>query len=102
MVISAVIGGLLTIGNWKTPHGNEWLVFLSLGIFGYFGQLYMTKALQESETNQVAPLKYLEVIFTMLIGLVWFNEDYTLWSVLGIGLIISGLVLNIFIKRKKP
>ena len=101
MIISAVVGGFLSIGNWIMPQGNQWFVFLGLGVFGYFGQLYMTKALQVSETNQVAPLKYLEVIFTMLIGLFWFNEDYTLWTILGITLIISGLVFNFFIKRKK-
>ncbi|MFP4844291.1 DMT family transporter [Winogradskyella sp. PE311] len=99
MVISAVIGGLLAINNWITPKGEEWLVFLSLGIFGYFAQLYMTKAMQVGETNQVAPLKYLEVIFTIIIGFTWFKEVYTLWSLGGILLIVLGLTLNVIIKK---
>lgn len=101
MVISAVIGGLLSINNWVQPTGKQLLVLLSLGVFGYFAQLYMTKAMQVGETNQVAPLKYLEVIFTMIIGFFWFKESYTLWSLLGISLIIIGLTLNILIKNKK-
>lgn len=100
MIISAVIGGLLSIKGWITPVGNEWGVFLSLGIFGYFAQLYMTKAMQVGETNQVAPLKYLEVIFTIIIGLVWFKEIYTIWSVVGILLIVLGLTLNVTTKKK--
>ena len=99
MIISAVVGGLLSINNWINPTGIEWLTFLSLGVFGYFAQLYMTKAMQVGETNQVAPLKYLEVIFTMLLGSIWLDEVYTLWSVLGIGLIICGLILNLSFKR---
>jgi len=100
MIISAVIGGLLSINNWITPVGKEWFILMSLGVFGYFAQLYMTKALQAGETNQVAPLKYLEVIFTIFIGLIWFKEVYTLWSLLGIVLIVLGLTLNVLIKKK--
>ena len=100
MIISAVIGGFLSINGWINPVGKEWLVFLSLGVFGYFAQLYMTKAMQVGETNQVAPLKYLEVIFTIIIGLVWFKEVYTIWSLVGILLIVFGLTLNVTTKKK--
>ncbi|WP_394353362.1 DMT family transporter [Winogradskyella litoriviva] len=100
MIISAVIGGLLSINGWIHPVGKEWLMLLSLGVFGYFAQLYMTKAMQVGETNQIAPLKYLEVIFTIIIGLVWFKEVYTIWSLVGILLIISGLTMNVITKKK--
>ena len=100
MVISAIVGGLLSINGWKNPVGQEWLIFLSLGVFGYFAQLYMTKAMQVGETNQVAPLKYIEVLFTILIGAIWLDETYTLISLLGILLILVGLILNFAVKRK--
>ncbi|MDO5980622.1 DMT family transporter [Flavivirga spongiicola] len=100
MVISAIVGGILSINNWITPVGTEWLLLFGLGVFGYFGQLYMTKAFQVATTNQVAPLKYLEVIYTVLFGIFIFSEVYTFWSLLGISLIIGGLVLNILYKGK--
>jgi drug/metabolite transporter (DMT)-like permease len=99
MIIGTIIAGLLMIPFWKTPVGVEWLLLLSLGVFGYYGQLYMTKAFQQVETNTIAPLKYLEVIFTLLIGIVWFQENYTISSLLGITLIIAGLTLNVFTKK---
>lgn len=101
MVIALLVGGILCIPYWKTPIAWEWALLLSLGIFGYVGQLYMTKALQLAETNKAAPLKYIEVIFTMLIGLSWFHESYTLWSLLGIVLIVIGLTLNTYTKTAK-
>jgi len=101
MMVAVLVGGVLCIPYWKTPIGWEWALLLSLGIFGYVGQLYMTKALQLAETNKAAPLKYIEVIFTMLIGLTWFHESYTLWSVLGILLIVIGLTLNTYTKAAK-
>ena len=100
MIIATIVGGVLSLSNWKTPEGSEWILLMSLGVFGYFGQLYMTKAFQTAKTNQVAPLKYLEVIFTLMFGLLWFDEIYTIWSLLGIALIIGGLILNVIYKAK--
>lgn len=101
MMMAFLCGGVLSINNWKTPNLIEWLLLLSLGFFGYVGQLYMTKAFQSSETNLVAPLKYLEVIFMIIIGAIWFDEIYNLWTLFGIFLILIGLVYNIYLKRKK-
>jgi len=100
MVISAIIGGVLAINHWRNPEGLEWVLLLTFGSFGYIAQLYMTKAFQLAETNQVAPFKYAEVIFTMIVGVIWFHEIYTLWSVIGVLLIVSGLLLNVYVKRK--
>ncbi|MFB9057655.1 DMT family transporter [Mariniflexile ostreae] len=100
MVIATLVGGVLSIGNWVTPEGWEWVTLFSLGIFGYVGQVYMTKAFQIARTTQVAPLSYFEVIFTVLFGLFIFNELYTLWSVLGIAIIICALLLNNIYKNK--
>ena len=100
MVISTIVGLAFSINNWVNPVGIEWLMLIGLGLFGYFGQVYMTKAFQIAATNQVAPLKYLEVIFTLLLGVMLFSEVYTLYSLLAIALIISGLVLNAVYKGK--
>ncbi|WP_035483162.1 DMT family transporter [Gaetbulibacter saemankumensis] len=100
MIIATIIGGVFSIFNWVTPSGTEWLVLLGLGVFGFFGQYYMTKAFQIASTNIVAPLKYIEVVFTASFGVVLFSEAYTFYNLLGIGLIIGGLVLNVWYKSK--
>lgn len=100
MVIGAVIAGILGINDWKNPVGTEWVLLLALGVVGFVGQLFMTKAFQIASTHQVAPLKYLEVIFTVMIGVFWFFEIYTIWAVLGIALVITGLTLNVLHKSK--
>ncbi|MFL1012797.1 DMT family transporter [Flavisericum labens] len=100
MVVATILGGVLSIGNWVTPKGTEWIFLFSLGVFGYFGQIFMTKAFQTATTNIIAPIKYVEVIFTTIIGITLFNEIYTFWSLLGITLIIVGMVLNVWYKSK--
>lgn len=101
MIMAFVFGGLMSINHWKNPNLIEWLLLLSLGIFGYLGQLYMTKALQSQETNLIVPLKYLEVVFMIVIGTFWFGEIYNLWTLLGVFLIMFGLLYNIYLKRKR-
>ena len=100
MIMAFIFGGIMSINNWKTPNNLEWLLLLSLGFFGYVGQLYMTKALQSHETNVIAPLKYLEVVFMIIIGATWLEEIYNLWTLLGIFLILIGLVYNIYLESK--
>ena len=101
MVMAFVFGGRMSIDCWKNPSSIEWLSLLSLGVFGYVGQLYMTKALQSHETNVIVPLKYLEVVFMIIIGASWFGEVYNLWTLLGVLLILIGLVYNIYLKSKR-
>jgi drug/metabolite transporter (DMT)-like permease len=101
MVIATITGAVLSINSWVNPKGIEWILLFSLGVFGYFGQIYMTKAFQTGKTNQVAPIKYVEVIFTVLLGLLLFNEIYSFWSLLGIAMIIGSLVLNVLYKARK-
>ncbi len=100
MWISVLVGGILSIFNWKTPQGIEWLLLLSLGVFGYYGQLFMTKAFQSQATNKVVSLKYVEVIFTMIAGVFWFSDQYPILSLAGTFLVIAGLILNIWFRHK--
>ncbi|MGC6438177.1 MAG: DMT family transporter [Flavobacteriaceae bacterium] len=100
MLFSAIIGGVLMLQCWIIPNGIEWVILLSLGVFGYFGQVYMTKAVQQSEINAIAPLKYIEVVFTIIIGVIYFDETYTTISVFAIILIISGLYFNTLFKSQ--
>ena len=100
MWISTILGGLFTIFNWQQPQNMEWLFLFSLGVVGYFGQLFMTKAYQLGSANKIVPLKYIEVIFTMLLGIAWFGDSYPLLSVFGTLLVIVGLVLNVMYKQK--
>jgi len=100
MWISTILGGVLSIFNWKTPVGMEWLFLFSLGVFGYFGQLFMTKAYQLGSANKIVPIKYVEVVFTMLLSILWFGDSYPLLSVFGTLLVIISLVLNVLYKQK--
>lgn len=100
MLTATVFGGLMAIPYWKNPVGLDWALFMVLGVFGFIGQYFMTKAFQIGANNLVAPLKYLEVLFTGILGFLWLGEVYTMYSLIGILLIVSGLVANVVYKSK--
>ena len=101
MVIATLTGLVLSLNSWVNPVGIEWVLLFSLGVFGYYGQVFMTKAFQSGKTDQIAPIKYVEVIFSVSLGLLVFNEIYTIWSFIGISLIIGSLILNVLYKARK-
>ncbi|WP_232782612.1 MULTISPECIES: DMT family transporter [Olleya] len=101
MLTALIFGGVMSIGDWKTPNQIEWLILLSLGVFGYVGQLYMTKAFQTGKTSVVAPFKYVEVIFTIIVSTFWFLESYSAMVLLGIAIIIAALISNTLYAAKK-
>lgn len=100
MFFATVIGGLLSITVWKTPNNMELAVLASLGLFGFFGQLFMTKALQLEDASKITPMKYLEAVFVLIIGFIWLGETYSLLGLVGIIMIIVGMTLNVVVKKK--
>jgi drug/metabolite transporter (DMT)-like permease len=100
MVVTMLSGGILSLFDWKTPIGWEWAILLSMGIFGFLGQYFMTLALQMVDTSKIAPLKYTEAVFALLVGWLWFDESYTAVSAIGILLIIAGMVLNVVVRSE--
>lgn len=101
MLIATITGAVGGIFDWLVPTNMELLLLLMLGILGYFGQYYMTKAFQYGEASKVAPFKYVEVIFTLTFGVYLFGETYSLLSFLGIFMVISGLTLSVIYKQRK-
>jgi len=95
MCSAAIIMGVLMLPYWRLPTTIEWMYVLIIGIAGFFAQVFMTKAFQLEEVRIIAPMKYLEVLYALLLGWIWFGEVYTLLSFIGIVLIVLGMFLNL-------
>ena len=100
MFIALVFSGLMAIDKWVSPTLFELMLLILSGGLGYIGVLYLTKSFQNGKVNIVAPLKYLEVIFTIILGVCFFGEIHTEYSLLAIFLILIGVFFNILLKKK--
>lgn len=99
MTISAIVAGTVSLFNWVTPHGFQWIVVATMGIFGFVAQYFMTRALQLAEASAVTPFKYSEVLFTIGAGWLLFGEYITWGAIAGIVLIIGSLLAIVYLKR---
>lgn len=99
MVLS-ILSSTLFMSEWRWPVGLEWASVVGIGIFGLVGQLCMTVAFRSEEASVLAPFKYLELVYALLIGLFFFGETYKLMALLGISLIIGGMIMNVVAKKK--
>jgi drug/metabolite transporter (DMT)-like permease len=61
----------------------------------------MTKSLQIESLSRASSIQFLGIISSLLIGFFFFNELFTLINFLGIILVASGVLSNIFISSKQ-
>ncbi len=94
MLIATLLGGFGSMFYGIPLRSEDLPVLALLGIVGYFGQIFMTRAFQNGPAAQIAPFKYVEVVFTLSIGIFYFQETYRFFHLVGTLLIILGLVLN--------
>ena len=97
----SIVGSLFFLNQWRMPIGLEWLWVILIGTVGLVGQVFFTKSFQLAETSLVAPLKYMELVYALLFGFVLFGETYGIWPILGMGLVVFGMLLNIAAKRRQ-
>ena len=76
-MVVAMLGSLFFISHWRLPVGQEWVWVSSIGILGLIGQLFFTLAFKLAETNTVAPIKYMELVYTFFLGYFFLNETYS-------------------------
>lgn len=94
-LIAIPIMAVVSMFNWVTPLGWEWLFLLLMGIFTQVGQIYMTRALQAGEANEIVALKYLGIVFALGFDLVIFDVSYQPMALLGIALVLAGVLMNV-------
>lgn len=72
----------------------QWIVMLSLGSISVLGMFLMIKACKVVEASILAPYSYLQMLWTVCLGYLVFNQLPDLWTVVGAAIIAcSGIYL---------
>ena len=83
------------------PNGIEWVLLLIIGSLTQVAQISMTRAFHADNAARVTPIKYIGAIYAVAVGYFIFDEEIGMYSSFGILLIISGVLLNTFLKGLK-
>jgi drug/metabolite transporter (DMT)-like permease len=95
---TAVVGTALLPATapfgWVLPNAPDALLLASLGVLGSFGHLAIINAYRRAAASLIAPLGYLELIWTATLGLALFAEFPNLLALAGMAAIgIGGAIV---------
>ena len=74
---------------WQTPTFPQFLVLCVIGILATGGHLLMTSALQMADTAVVMSMDFFRLVWTAIIGSVFFTELLDMWALLGACIIFA-------------
>lgn len=101
--VAVPITGIWCYFDWVIPSTPYmWGALLSIGILSQIGQILLTKAYQsDDDALTVSSMNYTSVIYGALYGMYFFGEFFTTEVILGMGLVISGTLLNLYYKSRQ-
>ncbi len=99
-LVTAPLAAIYTSFNWVSPQGMEWVVLLSIGVLTQIAQYFMTVAYQSDELSKIANINYIGIIYALGYGYVLFGETYSVLAYLGMGMVIVGVMLNVYFKNR--
>lgn len=74
---------------WTWPSAAAWPYVVALGLFGTLGHLCWTRAFAMADASALVPYDYSRLIFTTILGVVWFGESPDVWFWVGSAIIIA-------------
>lgn len=86
MAVCTLLATPPMLHHFVTPQGPEIWFLVGMGLFGAIGQILMTRAYGLEDVSRLAPLAYSGVIFSFLIGILFWEEIPT-WSA-GLGSLV--------------
>lgn len=99
-LISLPASIVLLWGEFVMPEGIVWFYLLAIGVATQIGQIGLTKSMRTESAGRATSFGYLQVVFAMLLGLLFCQEYPSLETLMGAGLIITGVYLNVTWKKK--
>ncbi|MHA2875851.1 DMT family transporter [Vibrio campbellii] len=93
----ALPASILLIGDqFIMPDLYLTMMLVLVGVFTQIGQLGLTKAMQTQEAGKASAYSYVQIIFSVVLGIVFFGELPSAWTYLGGALIVTGALINVF------
>jgi len=91
----------LALPGWVWPSQHELGLLILIGILTQIAQYFLTRAYQSEVANKVAAVSNLGVVYALVIGYLFFDESFSVWSIVGMLMVVSGVVLNVKTKLQR-
>ena len=95
LVVQSAIGLVPALIVWQWPSVQTWGWVVVVAFCGTYSHYCFARAMQLADATVVVPMDFLRVPLTALVGWLAYSERLDLFTLLGIGLILTGNVLNL-------
>ena len=86
---------------WKAPDLAGWIGLVFIGLLGSFAHLLLILAYARAPASTLAPLSYLQLIWSTTLGLILFGNFPDGWTWLGVAIIVACGVYVGYRERKR-
>ncbi len=98
---SIVLIPFMILEGFEIPSLTEGLSLLAIGAFALIAQLFMTNAYKYAPASELSIYNYIEIVFSLLWGLILWHETPDFVAFIGASLIIMAGYLNYRIQKIK-
>ena len=93
--------GLATLPwGWIMPTPREFALMVTMGLLGGIGQILITESYRHAPASVVAPFAYSAMIYSIVIGYLWFGEVPEAIVLAGAAIVIAAGLFVIWRERK--
>ncbi|HJO91807.1 MAG TPA: DMT family transporter [Victivallales bacterium] len=94
-----ILSGILMIFDFSMPDLIQFLFLILIGVFGYFFQFLMTKALQYACVRIVSPMMYFSVLFAGCFDFVIWGITPHMYTLIGVVITVLGAIYVILHRK---
>ena len=95
LVVQSAIGLIPALRVWQWPSAAGWAWVVVVAFCGTYSHYCFARAMQHADATVVVPMDFLRVPLTAVVGWLAYSERLDLFTALGVGLILTGNVLNL-------
>jgi drug/metabolite transporter (DMT)-like permease len=95
LIIQSVIGLTPALYFWRTPPVELWPWILLIAFTGTSSHLCLARALVHADVTLIAPIDFLRVPLSAIIGWLLYKEQIDVFTAAGAALILAGNLLNL-------
>lgn len=93
LIWSATLGLVLgipgAIFTWRWPEPLDLVLLGAMGVLGTITQGCYIKGMSIGDAGAMAPIDYIRLVFTVIVGFALFGEIPTVWTMAGAGLVVA-------------
>ena len=99
-LILTLVSFCFALSVWTWPTLEMWLWFIAMGAMGSVAHVLQAHSYKEGDVTLVEPVGFLRLVWAALIGFTIFGEVPQIWSWLGGGIIMVGVLMLIRTEAK--